>query len=90
MSLNELLENEHKIYVDVTVEHHADGRIIPLAFTWEDGTRYKINKVLDMRLAASLKAGGTGLRYTVKVGATQTYMWLEEDKDVLRWFMEKK
>ena len=90
MELAELLENENKVYVDVTVEHHADGRIIPLAFTWEDGSRYKINKIIDMRLAASLKAGGTGMRYTIKVGSTQTNIWLEEDKNVLRWFMEKK
>ncbi len=90
MELAALLENENKVYVDVNVEHYSDGRIIPLAFTWEDGSRYKIDKIIDKRIAASLKAGGTGMRYTIKVGNTQTHIWLEEDKNVLRWFMEKK
>ena len=90
MEFVELLKNEYKIYVDVIVEHHSDGRIIPISFTWEDGTTYKIKKILDKRPAASLKAGGTGMRYFIQVGNTQTYLWLEEDKDLFRWFMEKK
>ena len=90
MELAELLENEYKVYVDVFIKHHSDGRIIPFAFTWEDGTSYKINKVIEMLPAASLKAGGTGMRYTVKVGTKLTNIWLEEDNEVQRWFMEKK
>ena len=90
MELNDLLENDIKMYIDVIVKHKADGRIIPLSFSWEDGTRYQIDKIVDVCRAASLKAGGTGLRYTVKVGNKYTFMWLEEDTDCLRWFMEKK
>ena len=33
-----------------------------------------------------MKAGGAGIRYTVEIGAKQTYLYLEEDK----WFVERK
>jgi hypothetical protein len=58
----------------------------PVAFVWEDGTRYKVDSVIDMRRAASLKAGGVGMRYTVNVRGKETFMFLEED----RWFMERE
>ena len=56
-----------KVYVDVTAEFSSDGKIIPLTFVWDDGRIYEIDRVLDIRPAASLKAGGFGLRYTIKV-----------------------
>jgi hypothetical protein len=61
-----------------------------LSFIWENGKRYKIDKVLDVRPAASLKAGGAGLRYTVMVRDHETYLFLEEDKIGAKWFMERK
>ena len=82
--------NDFKVYVDVTEERLKDGRLIPLSFVWEDGCRYEIDKVLDMRPAASLKAGGAGMRYTVRVRHQETFMFLEEERDVSKWFMERK
>ncbi|GHU80842.1 hypothetical protein AGMMS49992_33950 [Clostridia bacterium] len=84
------LENEYKVYVDVNENRLKDGRLIPVSFVWEDGIRYSIEKVIDVRPAVSLKAGGMGLRYTVRVANKQTTMFLEEDGDVDKWFMEKK
>ena len=75
-----------KVFVSVTAEFDTDGRLTPLSFVWEDGHRYAIDKVMDVRRAASLKAGGIGLRYTCRVCGIQTYLFLEED----RWFMERK
>ncbi|MCL1874673.1 MAG: hypothetical protein FWF87_00260 [Synergistaceae bacterium] len=83
------MDNDCKLYVDVNENRLKDGRIVPLSFVWEDGCRYKIDKVLDARPAASLKAGGAGLRYTVRVGSREAYLFLEEDKIGARWFMEK-
>ena len=34
--------------------------------------------------AASLKVGGRGIRYTVKIGANERYIFRDED----RWFVE--
>ena len=73
-----------KVYVDVIARFRPDGRIIPLSLTWEDGLQYAIDRVLDVRPAASLKAGGSGLRYTCIIMGRQRYLWLEGD----RWFVE--
>jgi hypothetical protein len=84
------MDCDNKVYVDVNEDRLKDGRLMPLSFVWEDDVRYEIDKVIDVRQAASLKAGGIGLRYTVKVRNRETYLFLEENKDGARWFMERK
>jgi hypothetical protein len=90
MDLAAYLVNDDKVYVDVNLDHLADGKLVPLSFIWEDGTKYEIDRIIDVRQAASLKAGGTGLRFTIYVKTKKTFLWLEEDAEVLRWFMERK
>lgn len=46
-----------KKLVDVTAEHTRDGKVKPLSITWEDGRVYSVDRVLDVRMAAALKAG---------------------------------
>lgn len=77
-----------KVYVEVTARFAADGSLTPLSFTWDDGRRYDVDRILDRRNAASLKAGGNGLRFTVKVRGKETYMFF--DTFEFRWFMERK
>jgi len=84
------MDSDYKVYVDVNEDRLKDGKIIPLSFVWEDGNRYEVDRILDVRPAASLKAGGAGLRYTVRVRYKETFMFLEEDGDVSKWFMERK
>jgi hypothetical protein len=88
--MEEILKTEYKVYVDVLELHAKDGLITPLGFIWEDGRNYLVDGVVDIRKAASLKAGGIGLRYTVKIGGSVKFMFLEEDSGVRRWFMERK
>ncbi len=76
-----------KVFVAVTAHFDKDGDIIPLSLTWEDGICYEIDKVLEKRRAASLKVGGTGLRYTVRIQGRETFLFLEEDT---HWFVEGK
>jgi len=90
MELQDYLVNDYKVYVEVNADHKPDGTILPRSFVWEDGNRYEVDKIIDIRRAASLKAGGAGLRYTVRVGKRETFMYLEEDHSVDRWFMERK
>ena len=85
-NIQELLKNDYKVYVAVNEDRDVDGKIIPRIMIWEDGERYEIDEVRDIRRAASLKGGGVGLRYEVRIGNTITYMWLEET----RWFVERK
>ncbi len=75
-----------KIYVDVTARFDTEGTILPLSIQWEDGRRFEIDKVLDVRPAASLKAGGCGMRYTCRILGQLRYLFLEEN----RWFVEGK
>ncbi len=75
-----------KVYVEVIAKFDTDGNITPLSVKWEDGTVYEIDKVIDKRRAASLKAGGIGMRYTCRILNQQSYLFYEEP----RWFVEAK
>ncbi len=75
-----------KVYVDVLAKYSRDGGLIPVSFVWEDGKRYSIDRVTDVRRAASLKAGGMGMRYTCTVCGKETQLFLDEE----RWFMERR
>ena len=82
-----------KKYVKVIAEFDIDGRIIPLELIWDDGSKFEITHIHDVHRAASLKAGGTGYRYTVTIDGKQRYIWLEDivfNKTIgARWFVER-
>jgi hypothetical protein len=80
------VETNLKVYVRVNADFFPDGRLLPCAITWEDGHEFEIDRVVDVRRAASLKAGGAGIRYTVEINGRKTYLFLEEDK----WFVERR
>ena len=66
----------------------TEGQLFPQEIVWEDGTRYEIDRVLDIRRAASTKAGGVGIRYTCRIDGKQTYLFYEDLYG--RWFVEAK
>ncbi|SDD90665.1 hypothetical protein [Sporomusa acidovorans] len=78
-------ENKYKLFVKITTEHDTDGRIKPILLHWEDGRKFEIDKVLDVRQAASLKAGGQGMRYTCRIAGKEVYLFHDEG----RWFIER-
>ena len=75
-----------KRYVSVEAIFDEDGRMLPTAVRWDDGRRFSIDEVRDVRRAASLKTGGDGMRYTVRIGTNITYLFYEEP----RWFVEER
>lgn len=84
-----------KVYVPVEVFFTEDGRMMPRALRWEDGTRYPIDRVLDVRPAGAAKAGGHGDRYTVRIGGRETYLFFEHsvrdgDDRPGKWFVERR
>ena len=90
-NLDRLLQSEYKTYVAVLEYRLEDGTILPCAITWEDGEEYTIDSVVDMRPTASLKAGGAGIRYTIRIQGKETYLWLEGDCNKgARYFVERK
>lgn len=54
----------HKRHVEMIVRYLEDGTILQLAARWSEGRLYEIDRVLDVRPCAALKAGGAGIRYT--------------------------
>ena len=75
-----------KVFVSVTVKYNEAGQARPLSIEWEDGRVYEVDRVLDIRRAASLKVGGCGMRYTCRILGKETYLFEEEN----RWFVEAK
>ena len=90
MDIQDYLINDNKIYVEVNADFKTDGTLYPRSLVWEDGRRYEVDKILDVRPAASLKAGGAGVRYTVRIRNKETFLFLEEERGFDRWFMERK
>lgn len=84
-----------RVYVGVDVYHDPDGRMHPLSILWTDGHKYDIDRVTDMRQAASLKVGGQGDRYTIEIEGHPKYLFFERspsvaDRVIGRWFVEGK
>ena len=76
-----------KVYVEVYARFTTQGELLPVAFTWEDGKKYRIDRVSGAQRCASRKAGGTGIRYTCVVGGRECHLYYEENR---KWFMERK
>ena len=84
-----------KVYLPVRVVFDRDGHMYPRAVRWEDGRVYPIDRVLDLRPAPALRAGGQGDRYTVRVGGQETYLFFEHNSEfgspvTGRWFVERR
>ena len=73
-----------KINLQVNADFDLDGNIRPRAITWEDGRVFEIDRVLDVRRAASLKAGGLGIRYICRIRGKEVKLFNDEG----RWLME--
>ena len=63
----------YKAYVTVLTEIRADGLMLPRMITWEDGMKYEVDRVIDVRPGYAAKAGGQGDRYTIMVNGRRTY-----------------
>lgn len=75
--------NPNKHFVRVIAEFDTEGKITPLSIFYEEEYR-EVDRILDVRPAASLKSGGAGIRYTCYIQGVKTYLFLEESS----WFFE--
>lgn len=92
---NALVSEQVYTYVNVFVEHTTEGLMLPRTIVWEDGLKYDIDRVIDIRPAYAAKAGGQGDRYTIQVNGARTYLYFERssnptDTKIGRWFVERK
>lgn len=74
-----------KIELNIMVQHLPDGKALPRTILWEDGRKFSIDRILDMRRAAALKCGGVGMRYICRICGKEIAIF-EEDGI---WFIEK-
>ncbi|MBR0464606.1 MAG: hypothetical protein IJJ23_09570 [Clostridia bacterium] len=81
-----------KVYVSVLATFDREGKVKPMRLRWTDGRTYDIDRVLEVRPAPSLKAGGQGQRYTVRIQGKERFLFLEGTPEGiqgrLRWFVE--
>lgn len=77
--------NVRKHYVDILVYFQADGKKIPKIIFWNKEKKFRIDKVLDVRPAASRKAGGQGDRYLCLINGTEHVIYFEDPA----WFVEE-
>lgn len=85
----------YKTYVSVTADFSDEGVMLPRSIVWEDGFRYEIDRVLDIRPSFAAKAGGQGDRYTITVSGKRTFLFFERTTNLTgniigRWFVERK
>lgn len=76
----------YKVYVEVIARFDTQGNLTPLSITWEDGRTFEIDRVLDVRRAASTKAGGVGLRFCCRILGKKKHLYYEDP----RWYVEGK
>lgn len=74
-----------RIELHIIVEHLPNGQAMPKTIVWEDGRKFDIDKVLDIRKAAATKCGGIGIRYICRICGKEIAIF---DEDGI-WFIEK-
>lgn len=76
-----------KVYVEMIAKINPEGKIKPLEVEWQDGRRYKIERVLDERLAPPDNTGGyLTKKYKVLIGGREKALFFETKSG--RWFVE--
>lgn len=70
-----------KNYVRVLALYNEEGDIRPVKMEWEERW-LDVDRVLDIRPAASLRSGGAGLRYTCSIAGVPTLFVFRGDKMV--------
>lgn len=73
----------YKRYVNVIVETDRLGNLKPLYLRWENQQLFKIDKILEIRKAASV-VGGAGILYRVLISGQEKRLFYE----INRWFIE--
>lgn len=76
--------DEENSFIPVIARFDTEGGIVPLSIEW-NGRVVSIDKVMDIRSAPSLKHGGYGIRFTIRIRNTRCYLFCDEG----RWFLEK-
>ena len=75
---------KRKVYVEVLAAHQIDGECVPVSISFENGAKYKIDRVRAVERVAAVRPTE---RYTVIIDGKQTYLYLEDE---YKWFVHMK
>ena len=73
-----------KLPVKVNADFMDYEKVLPRFVVWED-RRYAVDRVTDIRRAASQKLGVMGIRYTCLIKGRVVYLYLVD----YLWYMER-
>lgn len=76
-----------KTYVEAIIKVLPDGQKRPMIIIFENKKKYTVDRVRKITRACATKVGGTGIRYTVEILGTSTFIY-EDDEG--RWFVEAR
>ncbi len=84
-----------RTYVAVVATFDAEGQMMPKEIIWEDGRKFSIDRVTDVRQAPAIRSGGQGERYTIHVLGRESYLFFERSvaktgSHIGKWFVEPK
>lgn len=83
-----IMADYKKVYVGVLLHVDSDGNMKPVAIEWENGIRYEISKITDVRQTPPRYVGGMpAMRYTVLVSGYVRELYHETY--YRRWYVEK-
>ena len=79
----------------VEVRFDENGEMLPHIIIWEDGEKYEIDRVTDIRPTPAMKAGGQEDRYAIWIAGKQSYLFFERAATVTgctlgRWVVERR
>lgn len=78
----------NKVYVAMILRVDMDGKMKPIEVEWENGERFLITKIVDVRQAPPQHVGsGPTIRYTVKISGRAKEIFYESFNN--KWFVEK-
>ena len=89
------VQTDCKVSGNVRAAFLPDGKMLPEELTWEDGTPYTIDRILNVKPSVARKAGGQGDCYTILVNGKQSHLFFERSTNLTgayigRWFVERK
>lgn len=73
----------YKKYINVVTMITKEAKLTPIFIIWDNGVKYHIDKVKEIRPAAS-KLGGCGILYRCMIEGKERNLFYE----VNRWFIE--
>lgn len=76
-----------KTYVEAIIKVLPDGQKRPMIIIFENRKKYAVDRIRRVTRACATKVGGTGIRYTVEILGTTTFLF-EDDEG--RWFVEAR